>query len=279
MIMDMQKFYDMAILYSVKYGLQAIVALIILFIGWKLAAWVSRLSYEALQKKHLDITLSHFIAGIVKMVVMAFAVLMALDKLGITINPLIATISAAVFGASFAIQAPLSNYAAGLSIILTRPFVVGNTITVKSYSGVVEEVKLPCTVLLNGDGERITIPNKDIVGEVITNSFLNHAADTVIGISYSDDPEKAIAVILEALKKIPAVSQELGPFVGVQSFGESSINISARYWVPTTQARLAQHDVNLAIYKAIQAARITIPFPRRDLHVFPADKASLLTGK
>ncbi len=277
--MDMQKFYDMAIIYTVKYGLQAIMAAVILFIGWKLANWAARLTGEALQKKHLDVTLSHFIAGIVKAVVMAFAILMALDKLGITINPLIATISAAVFGASFAIQAPLSNYAAGLSIILTRPFVVGDTISIKGYSGVVQEVKLPSTVLMNGDGERITIPNKDIVGEVITNSHHNSAADIVVGISYSDDPEKAIAVIRATLKKFPDILQDQGPFVGIQSFGDSSININVRYWAPTSDARATLHAANLAVYKALLAAQITIPFPRRDVHVFPGEKAALLAGK
>ncbi len=277
--MDMQKFYDMAIIYTVKYGLQALYAVIILFIGWKIAGWASKLTYEALHKKKMDVTLAHFIAGIAKMVIIAFAALAAIDKLGITISPLIAAVSAAIFGASFAIQAPLSNYAAGLSIIFSRPFVVGDTITIGEHTGIVEEVKLPSTVLMNGDGERITIPNKSIVGEVIVNSFANRATDAAVGISYGDDPEKAIAVIQETLKKFPMILQGPGPFVGVESFGDFSVNIGIRYWAPSKDRRTTLHSVNLAIFRALQDAKITIPFPRRDVHVFPGEKAALLTGK
>src|SRR3989344_2056696 len=165
--------YNLILEYLVKYGFQALMGLVILFIGWKIAGWLSRFFISVCQKRHLDITLTKFLAMVLKVIVLTFTALIALDKFGITISPFIATIGAMIFGASFALQAPLSNYAAGLSIILTRPFTVGNTISVKDYNGIVEEVKLPCTILSTIEGEKITIPNKDIVGEVIVNSLQN----------------------------------------------------------------------------------------------------------
>jgi small conductance mechanosensitive channel len=96
-----------------------------------------------------------------------------MGKFGISIAPFIAALGALAFGASFALQGPLSNYGAGLMIIIARPFVVGDTITVKNVSGIVEEVTLATTILTTEDGEKITIPNKHIVGEILNNSFAN----------------------------------------------------------------------------------------------------------
>ena len=136
----MEKYYDAMIAYAIKYGFQVLFGLIILFIGWKIAGWVSGLFEGLCKKRHLDVTLTKFLSTVVKIIVLTFAILIAVDKFGITISPFIATISAMIFGASFAVQAPLSNYAAGLSIIFTRPFIVGNTLTIKGYSGVVDEI-------------------------------------------------------------------------------------------------------------------------------------------
>ena len=155
-IQMVQKLGETAVELLVKYGFQVLGGLIILFVGFKIANWAAHLFIQFGEKKKFDITLTKFIAGVIRITLLIFVVLMAVEKFGVTINPLIAAASAAIFGASFAIQAPLSNYAAGLSVILTRPFVVGNTLRIKGISGVVEEVKLPCTILVNEDGERLS---------------------------------------------------------------------------------------------------------------------------
>ena len=152
-----QKLGETAIEFLVKYGFQVLGGLIILFIGWKIASWAANLFVKFGEKKHFDVTLTKFVANIIKWTILIFVTLMAVEKFGVTINPLIAAASAAIFGASFAIQAPLSNYAAGLMVILTRPFHVGDTIQIKGVGGVVQEVKLPNTVLVTEDGETITI--------------------------------------------------------------------------------------------------------------------------
>jgi small conductance mechanosensitive channel len=172
-----------------------------------------------------------------------------------------------VFGASFAIQGPLSNYGAGLVIILGRPFVVGNTITVAGVSGVVKEIGLGSTILTNEDGVKITIPNKHIVGEILHNSEQRSIVEEVVRISYNSNPEKAISIITETLDSFEEVLKEPTPQVGIQEFGDSSINMGFRYWVPSSKYFLTRYSVNLAVYKQLKEVDIKIPFPQRDIHI------------
>lgn len=262
-----QKLGDLAVESLVKYGFQVFGGIVILFIGFKIANWAARLFTNFGHKKKFDITLTKFLANIIRGAILVFVALMAIEKFGVTINPLIAAASAMIFGASFAIQAPLSNYAAGLMVILTRPFVVGDTIKVKGFRGVVEEVKLPCTILSTEDGEKITIPNKEIVGEILWNSAKNTVVERTIGISYADDPQKAVDIIRESLSKQPKVQQIPAPQIGIESFGDSSINIGIRYWVPTKEYYHVMYAVNLVIYRAIQDAKIIIPYPQREVRI------------
>lgn len=262
-----QNIWETILEYLVKYGFQVLGGIIILFIGWKIANWVAGLFVKFGEKKHFDITLTKFIAGIIRTLVMIFVFLMALEKFGVTIAPMVAAASALIFGTSFALQAPLSNYAAGLMVILTRPFVVGNTIQVKGIGGVVEEVKLPCTVLVTEDGEKITIPNKEIVGEIVWNSAANKVVEITVGVSYDSDPARAIEVIRGALNSETRVQKTPEPQIGIDNFGDSAINIGLRYWVPTKEYYHAKYAVNLSIYRALQGAKIAIPFPQREVRM------------
>jgi small conductance mechanosensitive channel len=266
-IQQLQSIYNMIVEYLIKYGFQVLAGIIILVLGFKLASWTSRLVTNLCHKRNLDVTLTGFVAGVVKVIVIMFAALLALDKFGVTISPFIATVSAMIFGASFAIQAPLSNYAAGLSIIISRPFVVGNNVTIKGFNGVVEQVKLPCTILSTVDGEKITIPNKDIVGEIIVNSVVNKMVEITIGISYGDNPETAIELIRRTMDRFPQIQAQPAPQVGIVAFGDSSINIGMRYWVPTKEYYQSLHAVNLAVYQEIKKAGITLPFPQREVRI------------
>ena len=253
--------------FLVKYSFQVIGGIVILLVGMKLSQWLSLLFVRFCEKRKMDVTTTKFLAGGLRVVVMVFVVMIALEKFGVTIAPFIAAGSALVFGGSFAIQGPLSNYEAGLSIILGKSFVVGDTISVIGVSGVVEEVKLPSTILVTADGERITIPNKHIVGEVIHNSKGNKVVEGTVGISYSADPDKAISAVREVLRRFPQVAESPAPQVGIREFGDSSVNLSLRYWVPTHQYYQTLFDINLAVYKALQQAGIPIPFPQRDVRI------------
>jgi small conductance mechanosensitive channel len=198
--------------------------------------------------------------------------IVVLGKFGITMTPFIAAVGAVAFGSSLAMAGLLSNYGAGLSIIITRPFVVNDTIKIQGVSGVVEEVGLAATRLSTEDGELITIPNKHIVGEILINSFENKVVEASIGISYDDDAQKAIDTIKAALQKIPEIVVEPAPQIGIAEFADSSVNIGMRYWVPTKQYFQTLYQANLAVYNALEQSGITIPFPRRDIHMSAADQ-------
>ncbi len=165
-----QKIVNIIIDFFANYSFQVIGAILILVIGFLVARSVTSFLVKLFERKNLDVTLSKFTAAAVKGIIIGFAIIIALGKFGITIAPFIAALAAMAFGASFAIQGPLANYGAGLVIILTRPFVVGNTITVSGVSGIVDEVNLGATILKDEDGVKITIPNKHIVGEILHNS-------------------------------------------------------------------------------------------------------------
>lgn len=262
-----QQFFKTAVEFLTNYSFQVVGAILVLIIGNFIANWALGVVLKLCHAKKVDITLAKFIASCVKILILAFAIIIALGKFGITITPFIAMIGAGAFGVSMALQGPLSNYGAGISIILGHPFVVGDTIVVNGQSGVVQEVKLASTILTDEDGVRITIPNKSIVGEIIHNSFKYKIVENMVGISYSDDPEKAIQVIQKTIAGFKEVAESPKPQVGLQEFGDSSINIGCRYWIPTTKYFQTLCAINLAVYKALAAAKITIPFPQRDIHI------------
>ncbi len=265
----LQRVIDLVIEFAVQYSFQVIGAVIILIVGTVIANWITSLMMKMFEKKKMDVTFSRFVAGIVRLMVIGFAVIVAMGNFGITIAPFIAALGALAFGASFAIQGPLSNYGAGLSIIMARPFVVGDTITVAGVSGVVQEVKLACTVLTTEDGVKITVPNKEIVGQVIQNSRHYRIVEGTVGISYSDDPGKAIETVIKVIQSNPDVTDTPAPQVGIAEFGDSSVNIGYRYWAPTVKYYQVLYAVNLEVYRAVQAAGLTIPFPQRDVHLIP----------
>ena len=266
-IKTIQKLINIVIDFFVNYSFQVVGAILVLVIGVLVARVVSSSLLKFFGKKEFDVTLSKFIAAAVKGIILGFAFIVAIGKFGITIAPFIAALAAMAFGASFAIQGPLANYGAGLVIILTRPFVVGNTIKVSDVSGIVDEVKLGATILTDEDGVKITIPNKHIVGEIIHNSEEKKIVEEIVGISYDSDPEKAIEIIKEALEAFQEISKEPPPQIGIQEFGDSSINIGLRYWIPTDKYFKILYQVNLSVYKHLKAKSIEIPFPQRDVHI------------
>jgi len=267
----LQKIYNVIVEFMVTYSFQILGAIIILVIGIKLAGWVGRLVANFCEKHDLDITLSKFLGNVVKVLVLTFVIIIAIGKFGISIAPFIAALGAVAFGSSFALAGPLSNYGAGLSIILSRPFVVGNTISVQGVSGVVDEIRLAATILSTEDEEQITIPNKHIVGEITLNSFENRIVETTVGISYGDDPQKAVDVLKETLAQILEVVQEPPPQIGLDEFGDSSLNIGLRYWVETKKYFQSKYKVNMAIHRSLAKAGISIPFPQREVRLLSDD--------
>ncbi len=265
--MEIGQIINTVVDFSLNYSFQIIGAVFILIIGFVAAKYVSAFFLKILERKKIDVTLSHFIVQIIKFTIIGFAAIAAMGKFGISIAPLVAALTALAFGASFAIQGPLSNYGAGIAIIISRPFVVGNTITIKDTSGIVKEISLGATVLIDEDGVEITIPNKHIVGEIIYNSQEWKIAEAVVGISYESNPEKAVNIIEKTLQDIEEVANNPTPQVGIQDFGDSSINIGYRYWVRMKSYYSIIYRANMSVYKSIKDAGINIPFPHREVRI------------
>ncbi|MCK5431393.1 MAG: mechanosensitive ion channel family protein [Gammaproteobacteria bacterium] len=267
-IQQIQNIVDILSEFAVNYGFQVFGAIVILFIGWQVSRWVARAVLNICERAGLDITLAKFFAGIAKTLIIVFVAIVALGKFGITITPLIAALGAIAFGSTLALQGPLSNYGSGLTIILTRPFILGDTIRIQNVIGIVEEIKLAYTWLITEDGERITIPNNRIIGEILHNTHENLIVEASISISYESNTEEAVALILKVLGEFSDVTRDPEPQVGIERFADSAIVVGVRYWVPTKQYYQIMYRVNQKIYSALKDANIIIPFPRQDIHIF-----------
>lgn len=262
-IEQVERYYTIIKDYLVNYSMQVAAAILILIIGMWVSKKLSKTVERLLLKHNIDIALTNFIANVVKVLLIVMFVVIALGKLGISITPFVAAIGAASLGAGLALQGMLSNYGSGLAIIATRPFVVGDTISVKGESGQVKMIELGHTILINEENVEITIPNKHIVGEVLHNSFNNSLVMGEIGIAYSADSDKAIDVIKNILSSHEKVANEPHAKIGIERFDDSAVIISYRYWAPTTELIDTKLDINQQIYAQIKAADIEIPFPQR----------------
>ena len=268
-----QQIYQTLVDFLVGYSFQILGAIIVVIAGFVVGRWVANALLKVQEKRNVDVTLRQFIASTVRLIVVVMFLIVALSQLGISITPLIAAIGGLAVGASFAIQGPVSNYGAGLVIILTRMYKVGDTVSLLDCSGIVEEISLATTILRAEDGEQIVIPNKHVVGEVHRNSFANRIVEGQVGIAYSSDPEQAIQVISDAVYQLAGVAHEPVPQIGIAAFGDSSINIDYRVWIPTDRYFELLHALNLKIYRALGANGINIPFPQREVTVLQATAA------
>jgi small conductance mechanosensitive channel len=261
-----QNIYKMAVEFLVNYSFQVVGAILILIIGMFVAKKISNSIVSLLTKRGVDITLRTYTGYVINLLILFIFVVIALGKFGITIAPFVAALGALTVVAGLALQGLVANYAAGISIIATRPFKVGDTITVINVSGVVREIKLSMTLVETEDQEEIMIPNKHIIGEVLLNTFENRLVETTIGIAYDNDPEHAIHKLKEALLRLDFISKEPAPQVGINKFADSAIEIGVRAWVPTNSYMECRYLINKCVFDAIQQAGLTIPFPQLDVH-------------
>lgn len=257
-----QTIYNTIVEFFIEYSFQLLGALIIVLIGMIVGSRVAGGVLRLCEKKELDITLSRFIASFVKIFIIVGVAIIALGKIGVSVTPFVAAIGAIFLSAGLAVQGLLANYGAGLNIIITRPFVIGDTITVQGETGLVDEVHMAFTVLKDEDDVRINIPNRHIVGEILHNSAANKLAETTIGASYGSDPKKVMEVLHAVLKK-QGVAEVRTPLIGIDSFGDSGINFGVRFWVPTQRF----HELRFSVNNALDVAGITIPFPQREVRL------------
>lgn len=259
--------YNIIIDFFTNYSFQLVGAIIIFILGYMFAGKVSKFVLGLCQRHKLDVTLSQFLANTTKMLVVIMITIISLGKLGISVTPFIAAIGAISLGAGLALQGLLANYAAGFNIILIRPFVVGDTISVHGVTGVVEEVLLAYTLLKDEDGVTITIPNKHIVGEILHNSQHDSLLELKVGISYNHDPIAVTKLLENAVLSLGITGEDRKLQAGIDEFSDSAITIAIRLWTPTVNLYANKYKAYAKIYAVLNEANITIPFPQRDVHI------------
>jgi small conductance mechanosensitive channel len=263
---QLQAVYNMLVEFFVTYSFQLVGAVIVFLIGLFVASRVGKWVLKLCISKDLDITLSRFTASFVKIAILVGVGVIALGKLGISVTPFVAAIGAISLGAGLAMQGLLSNYGAGLNIIIARPFVVGDTIFVQGVAGQVDEVHLGYTILKTEDDVRIMIPNRHIVGEILHNSQENSLIETSVGISYASDVDMAVALILKAIEE-EGIATNDSMQVGIDNFADSGITIGIRVWVPTCRLHELRFKTNNTIFQALKREGVDIPYPQREVRI------------
>ena len=254
---------------GVDFGINVITAIVIFFVGKWIVALVIKGLMKAMHKGDIDTTLRRFIGNLARMLLMLFVIIAAINALGVQTASLIALIGAAGLAVGLALQGSLSNFAAGVLIVLFRPYKVGDWIEGGGVSGAVEEVQILTTVLKTGDNKRVIIPNSQIMGSTITNYSANETrrVDLVVGVSYSDDLDKVrkelegLVAADERILKDPAVT------IAVSELADSSVNFVLRPWVKTADYWGVYFGLTEAIKKRFDEVGISIPFPQQDVHL------------
>ena len=264
---------DVLIEFVVRYSFQVLGGILVLVIGWFVAKYIASFVNKFLIRHKIDVTIAKFMISTVKLLIMSFAVIVALGKFGTEIAPLIAGISVVGFGTSFALQGPLSNYASGATLIFTKPFKVGDIIEVNGVMGEVQDIKLPRTEVKTVDGDVIVIPNKHIVGEIIHNYSDYKKLDITVGVGYRSNVPQAIEIIKKIVQADKRMAQTKAPKVGISEFADSGINIYARLWCKQDNYWDAMFDINRAILEEFNKQGVEIPYPQRDVHIIDKTKA------
>jgi len=264
---QIQQVYHIIVNFLVNYSFQLLGATLVFVVGMVLSKRASGAVFSLCQLKKLDITLSHFISNSVKILILVMVAIMCLNMIGISITPFIAAIGALGLGAGLAVQGLLSNFGAGFNIILTRPFVVGDTIKVEGVAGIVREITLAYTRLQDEDGVEILIPNRHIIGEVLHNSHQYTLVETIVGVSYDSNIDDVTRILNEVLSASELVARDPLPMVGIAEFADSSVNMELRYWVATDKLFASKYAINKQVWDTLQSNNIVIPFPQRDITV------------
>ena len=247
--------------YAVQYGLQAAVALGILVVGSMASRWAGNFAQQALERQTLEPPVRLLLVRIVKIVVMLFTAMIALQTLGVPIAPLIAGVGVAGVGIGLALQGVLSNVMAGLSIIFSKPYKVGEHISLLGVHGDVVVIDIFTTTLVHADRSRVIIPNRKIVGEILHNFGTIRQMHLTIPVSPNANLDEALVQVRDVLDRHPSVMKDPVPSVGVASLGESSLAvvIAIEPWTAITDYSSTQGELNKLILQRFQERGIALP--------------------
>jgi small conductance mechanosensitive channel len=252
------------------YGIKVIAAIAVFVIGRWVAKGVSRIIERVMTKKQVDVTLVSFVHNLSYVALLAFVIIAALNQLGIQTASFIAVIGAAGLAIGLALQGSLSNFAAGVLMIIFRPFKVGDFIEGAGVAGTVETIQIFTTQLKTPDNKTIIIPNSKISGDNIVNYSTKgtRRVDLVFGIGYTDDIDSARETIMTIITQDARVHKDPAPVVLVSELADSSVNLTLRAWSDVGDYWDIFFNTTEKVKKEFDAKGISIPFPQRDVHLF-----------
>jgi small conductance mechanosensitive channel len=250
---------------ALRFGPKLLVAIGIIVVGIYVGRWAGRVADRGLNKFHLEPPVRELLVRIVRVLILALFAIMALQNLGVELLPLIAGLGVAGAGVALAMQGVLSNIVAGLTIIFTKPFRVGEYISIVGEEGRVENISLFSTVLSHADLSQLVIPNRKIVGEILHNYGEIRQLDIAVNVAYDTDLDRALAVVNELLQAHPRTLKDPRPVVAVSTLAPFSITISVKPWVGVPDYIETRGEVNKAIVEAFRSRNIVIPLPQQEV--------------
>lgn len=257
---------------GVDLALRLITAVVIFYVGRMIANILTGTLRRMMQKNEVDKTLETFICNLTRIALLAFVVIAAISALGVETTSVIAVLGAAGLAVGLAMQGSLSNFAAGVLIVLFRPYRVGDYIEAAGIGGTVESVQILTTVMRTPDNKRIIVPNSQIMNSAITNYSVNDTRriDLVVGVGYGDDLDKVRATLEDLVENEERILRDPAWVIAVGELADSSVNFYVRPWVKTEDYWSVRFDLTEAIKKRFDDVGIQIPFPQHDVHLHEA---------
>jgi len=267
--MEVQQLWNSTQPYIVDFGFRLIAVAIILLAGKIGLKIIDKLLQQVFSRTQVEPTIVRFVRNLIHVAINVFVFLAVLGKLGIETTSIVAILGAATLAVGFALQGSLANFAAGVLILLFRPFKVEDVVEVGGKIGKVHAIGVLACEIVTVDNRKIIMPNAKIMGDTITNFTAEpiRRIDLVVGVSYGSDLKKVREVLLDELKKNGRVLKDPEPTVAVDALNESSVDFFVRPWVNTGDYWAVRSELLEAIKLRFDAEGIEIPFPQRDIHM------------
>ncbi len=261
---------------GVVWAINILFALAIFIIGRLVVNAITKLILKAFGRANVDATLAGFLAKIANILMLAVVVMAALEKVGVKTTSLVAILGAAGLAIGLALQGSLSNFAAGVMIIIFRPFTVGNYIEAGGTKGIVEGISIFNTHMRTPQNQVVIVPNGQIMNGTIVNFSIKDTRriDFTLGVSYDDDLKVAKDTIWKVINGDERILKDPAPIVGVMELGANSVDLVAWFWVKSPDFLNTKMDMTERFKVELEAAGCSIPYPQRDVHIFQEEKKS-----
>ncbi|MGW8286914.1 MAG: mechanosensitive ion channel family protein [Desulfobulbales bacterium] len=252
------------------YSLNIIGAILIFIVGKWLSRRIANLLAKILAKNNVDQTLINFLANLTYYTLVVLVVVAAAGRLGINTTSFLTIIGAAGLAVGLALKDSLSNFAAGVMLVLFRPFAIGDVVSVAGITAKVESINIFNTHFCSPDNQLIIVPNNKIISDIITNinTKATRRIDLVVGISYGDDMAQTKEILSGLAKADSRILTDPAPTIAVAELADSSVNLVFRPWVKTADYWDVKFELTEKIKNALDEAGISIPFPQQDVHLF-----------